>query len=135
MLRLALRRVSSSSFSSTATVVNSSSRFITGSASKPSLSIWRRKKELGKEGLIITKELKRLQSDPVRLDRFVRSNVSRLLKSDIVSVLFEFQRQDNVFLSIKALQNAAYKADWYVLYIVCSMSQSTEVVHEVRLQF
>ncbi|XP_045808182.1 pentatricopeptide repeat-containing protein At1g62350-like isoform X2 [Trifolium pratense] len=101
MLRLALRRVSSSSFSSTATVVNSSSRFITGSASKPSLSIWRRNKELGKEGLIITKELKRLQSDPVRLDRFVRSNVSRLLKSDLVSVLFEFQRQDNVFLSIK----------------------------------
>jgi hypothetical protein len=99
MLRLALRRVSSSS-TPFAAVVNSS-RFITGSASKPSLSIWRRKKELGKEGLIITKELKRLQSDPVRLDRFVRSNVSRLLKSDLVSVLFEFQRQDNVFLSIK----------------------------------
>ncbi|CAJ2674412.1 unnamed protein product [Trifolium pratense] len=109
MLRLALRRVSSSS---TATVVNSSSRFITGSASKPSLSIWRRKKELGKEGLIITKELKRLQSDPVRLDRFVRSNVSRLLKSDLVSVLFEFQRQDNVFLSIK-LYDIVRKEIWY----------------------
>lgn len=94
MLRLALRRVSSSSFSSC-------SRFITGLASKPSLSIWRRKKELGKEGLIITKELKRLQTDPVHLDRFVRSNVSRLLKSDLVSVLFEFHRQDNVFLSMK----------------------------------
>ncbi|WJX10278.1 hypothetical protein P8452_01020 [Trifolium repens] len=110
MLRLALRRVSSSS-TPFAAVVNSS-RFITGSASKPSLSIWRRKKELGKEGLIITKELKRLQSDPVRLDRFVRSNVSRLLKSDLVSVLFEFQRQDNVFLSIK-LYDIVRKEIWY----------------------
>ncbi|RHN68916.1 hypothetical protein MtrunA17_Chr3g0119151 [Medicago truncatula] len=97
MLRLALQRVSLSSSSS------SCSRFITGSASKPSLSIWRRKKELGKEGLIITKELKRLQTDPVRLDRFVRSNVSRLLKSDLVSVLFEFHGQDNVFLSMKSI--------------------------------
>lgn len=102
MLRLALRRVLSSS----------SSRFITGSASKPSLSIWRRKKELGKEGLVITKELKRLQTDPVRLDRFVRSNVSRLLKSDLVSVLFEFHRQDNVFLSMK-LYDIVRKEIWY----------------------
>ncbi|KAK2399531.1 Pentatricopeptide repeat (PPR) superfamily protein [Trifolium repens] len=112
MLRLALRRVTSSSSSTPFAAVVDSSRFITGSASKPSLSIWRRKKELGKEGLIITKELKRLQSDPVRLDRFVRSNVSRLLKSDLVSVLFEFQRQDNVFLSIK-LYDIVRKEIWY----------------------
>lgn len=71
------------------------------SSSSPSLSIWRRKKELGKEGLIIAKELKRLQSSPLRLDHFIKSHVSRLLKSDLVSVLFEFQRQDLVFLSMK----------------------------------
>lgn len=71
------------------------------SSSSPSLSIWRRKKELGKEGLIIAKELKRLQSSPVRLDRFMKSHVSRLLKSDLVSVLAEFQRQGLVFLSMK----------------------------------
>ncbi|XP_058736275.1 pentatricopeptide repeat-containing protein At1g62350-like [Vicia villosa] len=109
MLRLALRRASSTSIS---TVVKHSSRSISGSASKPGLSIWRRKKELGKEGLIITKELKRLQPDPVRLDRFVRSNVSRLLKSDLISVLFEFQRQDNVFLSMK-LYDIIRKEIWY----------------------
>lgn len=71
------------------------------SASRPSLSIWRRKKEMGKEGLIAAKELKRLRSDPVRFDRFMRSSVSRLLRSDLVSVLAEFQRQDQVFLSMK----------------------------------
>ncbi|PPE00999.1 hypothetical protein GOBAR_DD01962 [Gossypium barbadense] len=71
------------------------------SSSSPSLSIWRRKKEMTKEGLIAAKELKRLQSNPVRLHRFILSHVSRLLKSDIVSVLAEFQRQNQVFLSMK----------------------------------
>ncbi|KAJ6750959.1 hypothetical protein OIU85_001488 [Salix viminalis] len=72
------------------------------SASSPSLSIWRRKKEMGKEGLMAAKELKRLQSNPVRLERFIKSNVSRLLKSDLLAVLAEFQRQDQVFLCMKA---------------------------------
>lgn len=82
------------------------------SSSSPSLSIWRRKKEMGKEGLIIAKELKRLQSSPLRLDRFIKSHVSRLLKSDLVSVLFEFQRQDLVFLSMK-LYEVVRKEIWY----------------------
>ncbi|KAJ9699140.1 hypothetical protein PVL29_007971 [Vitis rotundifolia] len=82
------------------------------SASRPSLSIWRRKKEMGKEGLIVAKELKRLRSDPVRFDRFMRSSVSRLLRSDLVSVLAEFQRQDQVFLSMK-LYDVVRKEIWY----------------------
>lgn len=82
------------------------------SASRPSLSIWRRKKEMGKEGLIAAKELKRLRSDPVRFDRFMRSSVSRLLRSDLVSVLAEFQRQDQVFLSMK-LYDVVRKEIWY----------------------
>lgn len=80
---------------------NWSRRYDYGSASSPSLSIWRRKKEMGKEGLIAAKELKRLQSQPVRLERFIRSHVSRLLKSDLVAVLAEFQRQGQVFLCMK----------------------------------
>ncbi|XP_057445441.1 pentatricopeptide repeat-containing protein At1g62350 [Lotus japonicus] len=109
MLRLALRRASSAA---TAYTLNGGGRLISGSASSPSLSIWRRRKELGKEGLVVAKELKRLQSDPVRLDRFIRSSVSRLLKSDLVAVLAEFQRQDNVFLSIK-LYDIVRKEIWY----------------------
>ncbi|XP_047322293.1 pentatricopeptide repeat-containing protein At1g62350 [Impatiens glandulifera] len=87
-------------------------RFIFGSASRPSLSIWRRKKEIGKEGLFTVKELKRLQLDPVRLQRFMKSHVSRLLKSDIVAVLAEFQRQDLVFLSMK-LYEVVRSEIWY----------------------
>lgn len=82
------------------------------SASRPSLSIWRRKKEMGKEGLMAAKELKRLQSNPVRLDRFIKSNVSRLLKSDLLAVLAEFQRQDQVFLCMK-LYDVVRKEIWY----------------------
>lgn len=56
---------------------------------------------MGKEGLMVAKELKRLHSNPVRFDRFIKSHVSRLLKSDLVAVLAEFQRQDLVSLSMK----------------------------------
>ncbi|KAK9076561.1 hypothetical protein SSX86_004895 [Deinandra increscens subsp. villosa] len=89
-----------------------STPFYYNHTSSSALSIWRRKKEMGKEGLIIAKELKRLESSPVRLDRFIKSHVSRLLKSDLVSVLFEFQRQDLVFLSMK-LYEVVRKEIWY----------------------
>ncbi|KAM7464398.1 hypothetical protein LguiA_032519 [Lonicera macranthoides] len=112
-----LLRKTSSRFSVPPTLktLDLSNRYITGSASSPSLSIWRRKKEMGKEGLNVAKELKRLQSNPVRFDRFMKSHVSRLLKSDLVAVLAEFQRQDLVYLSMKltALYNVVRKEIWY----------------------
>lgn len=67
---------------------------------------------MGKEGLIVAKELKRLQSNNLRLQRFIQSHVSRLLKSDLVSVLAEFQRQDQVFLCMK-LYDVVRKEIWY----------------------
>ncbi|KAK1286883.1 Pentatricopeptide repeat-containing protein [Acorus calamus] len=74
-------------------------------AGRESLSMWRRKKEMGKEGLMVVREMKRLhRSDGGgggRLEGFLRTRVSRLLKSDLTSVLMELQRQDLVFLSMK----------------------------------
>lgn len=67
---------------------------------------------MSKESLMVAKELKRLQSHPVRFDRFIKSHVSRLLKSDLVSVLAEFQRQDQVFLCMK-LYDVVRKEIWY----------------------
>uniref|UniRef100_A0A7N0THK3 Pentatricopeptide repeat-containing protein n=1 Tax=Kalanchoe fedtschenkoi TaxID=63787 RepID=A0A7N0THK3_KALFE len=87
-------------------------RHMSNLSSKASLSIWRRKKEIGKEGLIVAKDLKRLCNNPVRFDQYMRSNVSRLLKSDLVSVLAEFQRQDHVFLCMK-LYDVVRKEVWY----------------------
>lgn len=100
MLRVARNLLLRTSFATRAPSQSSLS-FSSSLASSPSLSIWRRKKEMGKEGLIVAKELKRLHTDQVRLDRFIKSHVSRLLKSDLVSVLAEFQRQDQVFLCMK----------------------------------
>jgi len=92
--------------------VDSTRTYQSGPASSPSLSIWRRKKEMSKEGLIAAKELKRLQTQSVRLDRFIGSHVSRLLKSDLVSVLAEFQRQNQVFLCMK-LYEVVRREIWY----------------------
>nr|GLL17265.1 pentatricopeptide repeat-containing protein At1g62350-like [Ipomoea trifida] len=50
---------------------------------------------------MVAKELNRLQSDPIQLEQFMKSNVSRLLKSNILAVLAEFQRQYLIFLSMK----------------------------------
>ncbi|XP_042496305.1 pentatricopeptide repeat-containing protein At1g62350 [Macadamia integrifolia] len=83
-----------------------------GSASSPSLSIWRRKKEMGKEGLNVVKELKRLQSNTIRLNRFMHSHVSRLLKTDLLAVLAELHRQDQVFLAMK-IYEVVRKEIWY----------------------
>lgn len=74
-------------------------------ASSPSLSIWRRKKEMGKEGLFVVHELKRLHRSGrfggARLEAFVKSHVCRLLRSDLLAALAELQRQNLVPLSLK----------------------------------
>lgn len=59
---------------------------------------------MGKEGLMVAKELKRLHSHPLRFERFMKTHVSRLLKSDLVAVLAEFQRQNLVSLSMKVIK-------------------------------
>ena len=71
-----------------------------------SMSIWRRKKEMGKEGLMAVAQLKRLAALPPagghpRLEQFMRSHVSRLLRTDLLAVQAELLRQDHVILSMK----------------------------------
>lgn len=61
---------------------------------------------------MVAKELKRLQSHPLRFDRFMKTHVSRLLKSDLVAVLAEFQRQNLVPLCMK-LYDVVRKETWY----------------------
>ncbi|XP_008672313.1 uncharacterized protein [Zea mays] len=86
-------------------------------ASSPSLSIWRRKKEMGKEGLMVVAQLKRLAALPPagghpRLEQFMRSHVSRLLRTDLLAVLAELLRQDHVSLSMK-IYGVVRKEIWY----------------------
>ncbi|KAK8946538.1 Pentatricopeptide repeat-containing protein [Platanthera zijinensis] len=81
------------------------------SSSRPSLSIWRRKKEMGKEGLFVIHQLKRLRSGP-QFDQFMRTHVTRLLRTDLLAVLAELLRQDNISLSMKVYE-AVRKEIWY----------------------
>ncbi|KAK6782273.1 hypothetical protein RDI58_020069 [Solanum bulbocastanum] len=74
--------------------------------------IWRRKKEMGKKGLMIAKEFKCFHSNAVRFERFMKSHVSRLHKSNLVVVLVEFQRQDLPYLSMR-LYEVVRKEIWY----------------------
>lgn len=67
---------------------------------------------MGKEGLFVVHQLKRLQSNRVRLERFMRTHVSRLLRTDLLAVLVEFQRQDHVFLSMKIYETVRREI-WY----------------------
>ncbi|XP_054795170.1 pentatricopeptide repeat-containing protein At1g62350-like isoform X1 [Prosopis cineraria] len=129
----ALRRASSTNLLHS---TYQSLRFLSGSASvshsasSPSLSIWRRKKEMGKEGLIVAKELKRLQSHPVRLDRFIRSHVSRLLKSDLVAVLAEFQRQDQLYEIVR--KEIWYRPDMFFYRDMLMMLARNKRVEEIK---
>lgn len=106
-------------------------------ASSPSLSIWRRKKEMGKEGLFVVHELKRLmKSGGVKMESFVKSHVSRLLRTDLLAVLAEFLRQDNVYLSMKIYKIVRkeiwYHPDMYFYRDMLYMLARTEKHEEIR---
>lgn len=70
---------------------------------RPRGSLWRGKKLLGKEALFVILGLKRVKDDQEKLDKFVRTHVSRLLKMDMVAVLNELERQEEVHLAVKVL--------------------------------
>ncbi|XP_006353864.2 pentatricopeptide repeat-containing protein At1g62350-like [Solanum tuberosum] len=67
---------------------------------------------MGKESLMIAKELKRLHSNTVWFERFMKSHVSHLHKSNLVTVRAECQRQDLPYLSMR-LYEAVRKEIWY----------------------
>ncbi|CAN6557542.1 unnamed protein product [Malus baccata var. baccata] len=100
------------------------------SVSRPSLSIWRRKKEMGKEGLMVAKELKRLRSQPLRLDHFIHSHVSRLLKSDLLAVLAEFQRQDQIYDVVR--KEIWYRPDMFFYRDMLMMLARNKKVDEAK---
>jgi len=75
------------------------------------------KKEKSKEGLIAAKELKRLQTNLVRLDRFIDSHVCRLLKFDLLFVLAEFSETKPNFPLYDGHKLELYQHEHYLLYL------------------
>ncbi|KAB2599040.1 pentatricopeptide repeat-containing protein [Pyrus ussuriensis x Pyrus communis] len=61
----------------------------------------RLQKLIGKEALFVISGLKRFEDDEEKLGKFVNAHVLRLLKMDMIAVLTELERQEEVALAIK----------------------------------
>ncbi|XP_050370055.1 protein THYLAKOID ASSEMBLY 8-like, chloroplastic [Argentina anserina] len=79
---------------------------------RPRGPLWRGKKLIGKEALYVISGLKRFKDDEERLGKFIKSHVLRLLKLDMIAVLSELERQEEVDLAIKVFK-VIRKQDWY----------------------
>ncbi|KAJ0983435.1 hypothetical protein J5N97_011690 [Dioscorea zingiberensis] len=79
---------------------------------RPRGPLWRGKKMIGKEALFVILGLKRFKDDEEKLDKFIKCHVSRLLKMDLIAVLNELERQEEVGLALKIFR-VMQKEDWY----------------------
>ncbi|KAL3850891.1 hypothetical protein ACJIZ3_012773 [Penstemon smallii] len=79
---------------------------------RPRGPLWRGKKLLGKEALFVIMGMKRFKNDNEKLDKFIKSHALRLLKLDMVAVLNELERQEEVSLAVKMFR-VIQKQDWY----------------------
>lgn len=71
---------------------------------RPRGPLWRGKKLIGKEALFVILGLKRFKNDDdEKLDRFIKTHVFRLLKLDMIAVLSELERQEEVSLAVKVV--------------------------------
>lgn len=67
---------------------------------RPRGPLWRGKKLIGKEALFVILGLKRFKDDEEKLQKFIKSHVLRLLKMDMIAVLTELERQEQVSLAV-----------------------------------
>jgi hypothetical protein len=70
---------------------------------RPRGPLWRGKKLIGKEALFVILGLKRFKDDEEKLEKFIKSHVLRLLKMEMIAVLGELERQEEVSLAVKVL--------------------------------
>lgn len=68
---------------------------------RPRGPLWRSRKAIGKEALFVIQGLKRFKEDEEKLEKFMKSHVLRLLKLDMIAVLGELERQEEVALAVK----------------------------------
>ncbi|XP_076882171.1 protein THYLAKOID ASSEMBLY 8-like, chloroplastic [Bidens hawaiensis] len=105
---------------------------------RPRGSLWRGKKLIGKEALFVILGLKRVKDDEEKLDNFIKVHVSRLLKMDMVAVLNELERQEEVQLAVKMFW-VIQKQDWYqpdvYLYkdLIIALSKSKKMDEAMKL--
>ncbi|KAK7341649.1 hypothetical protein VNO80_24586 [Phaseolus coccineus] len=79
---------------------------------RPRGPLWKGKKLIGKEALFVVLGLKRFKDDQDKLQKFIKSHVLRLLKMDMIAVLTELERQEQVSLALMMFK-VMQKQDWY----------------------
>ncbi|RDX61387.1 Pentatricopeptide repeat-containing protein, partial [Mucuna pruriens] len=79
---------------------------------RPRGPLWRGKKLIGKEALFVISGLKRFKDDEDKLHKFIKTHVLRLLKMDMIAVLIELERQEQVSLALMMFK-VMQKQDWY----------------------
>ncbi|KAL5580906.1 hypothetical protein UlMin_013348 [Ulmus minor] len=79
---------------------------------RPRGPLWRGKKLIGKEALFVILGMKRFKDDEEKLDKFIKNHVTRLLKLDMIAVLTELERQEEVTLALKMFR-VIRNQDWY----------------------
>ncbi|KAK2435895.1 Protein THYLAKOID ASSEMBLY 8-like, chloroplastic [Trifolium repens] len=79
---------------------------------RPRGPLWRGKKLIGKEALYVISGLKRFKDDEEKLPKFIKTHVLRLLKMDLIAVLTELERQQEVSLALMVFK-VMQKQDWY----------------------
>ncbi|KAK7312447.1 hypothetical protein VNO77_36317 [Canavalia gladiata] len=79
---------------------------------RPRGPLWRGKKLIGKEALFVILGFKRFKDDEDKLHKFIKTHVLRLLKMDMIAVLTELERQEQVSLALMMFK-VMQKQDWY----------------------
>lgn len=79
---------------------------------RPRGPLWRGKKLIGKEALFVILGLKRFKDDEEKLEKFIKTHALRLLKMDLIAVLSELERQEEVALAVKVFK-VIRRQDWY----------------------
>ncbi|KAL2478158.1 Pentatricopeptide repeat-containing protein [Forsythia ovata] len=79
---------------------------------RPRGPLWRGKKLIGKEAIFVISGLKRFKDDSEKLEKFIKTHVRRLLKMDMIAVLNELERQQEVSLAVEMFR-VIQKQDWY----------------------
>lgn len=79
---------------------------------RPRGPLWRSRKAIGKEALFVIQGLKRFKEDEEKLQKFMKCHVLRLLKLDMIAVLGELERQEEVALAVKVFR-LIQKQEWF----------------------
>ncbi|KAF5175491.1 Thylakoid assembly 8-like protein [Thalictrum thalictroides] len=105
---------------------------------RPRGPLWKGKKMIGKEALFVILGIKRFKDDEAKLNKFIKTHVLRLLKMDLIAVLTELERQEQVYLALKIF-NIIRKQDWYkpdvYLYkdLIISLSKSKMMEEAMKI--